>query len=158
MSLLDILFAYSYNERVTEGENTVESGWTICKLSGTLCAFNSFETLEQVGICCFRRALCFPLYRNYELASLVWKDMVILLKLGKRAILKALLKIKSVLAVQDQLYILDRIYITDYCVWIQSASDSVIAQLASKANHYIPKKEDLGLGLVELEDLCSLDS
>lgn len=34
--LVDILLAYSYNRRITEMENTVESCWTISKLSSTL--------------------------------------------------------------------------------------------------------------------------
>jgi protein SHQ1 len=34
--LVDILFCYCYNVRSTEGENTVESDWTISKLSATL--------------------------------------------------------------------------------------------------------------------------
>lgn len=38
--VVEILFAYVYNKRTTEGENTVESAWTIRKLSGTLSWFN----------------------------------------------------------------------------------------------------------------------
>lgn len=34
--LVDILFAYCYNERVNCGESNVESGWTIAKISSTL--------------------------------------------------------------------------------------------------------------------------
>lgn len=37
--LVDILFGSCYNHRTTMGENTVESGWTINKLSSTLCWF-----------------------------------------------------------------------------------------------------------------------
>ncbi|MEQ2247158.1 Hsp90 cochaperone shq1 [Ilyodon furcidens] len=37
LSLLDILLAYSYEVRSTEGEHNVESPWTVRKLSGTLC-------------------------------------------------------------------------------------------------------------------------
>ena len=151
--LIDILFAHCYNIRTTEGEDTVESGWTVCKLSGTLCSFGTYKSVKEVGISCFRRALCYPLFRNYKLTKLVWKDLVILLKLGKRFILKSLLKVKSLLSSHDQLYILDRIFITDYCVWIQTSSDTKISQLASELNHYCPDKNEVGLGLVELEEL-----
>ncbi|CAL8337103.1 unnamed protein product [Merluccius merluccius] len=37
LGLVDILLAYAYDQRFTEGEHTVESPWTIRKLSGTLC-------------------------------------------------------------------------------------------------------------------------
>jgi hypothetical protein len=40
LGLVDIMFAYAYNNRVTEGENTVESTWTIRKLSSTLSWFD----------------------------------------------------------------------------------------------------------------------
>lgn len=36
LSLVDILYAYAYNHRTTLGESTVESAWTINKLSSTL--------------------------------------------------------------------------------------------------------------------------
>lgn len=39
LGLVDILFGYCYNHRTTLGENTVESGWTIAKLSSTLSWF-----------------------------------------------------------------------------------------------------------------------
>lgn len=39
LNLVDILYASCYNHRTTKGENTVESSWTINKLSSTLCWF-----------------------------------------------------------------------------------------------------------------------
>lgn len=39
LSLVDILYASCYNHRTTMGENTVESCWTINKLSSTLSWF-----------------------------------------------------------------------------------------------------------------------
>jgi protein SHQ1 len=39
LSLVDIVFAYAYNHRTTLGENSVESAWTINKLSATLSWF-----------------------------------------------------------------------------------------------------------------------
>lgn len=39
LNLVDILYASCYNHRTTLGENTVESSWTINKLSSTLCWF-----------------------------------------------------------------------------------------------------------------------
>lgn len=39
LGLVDIIFAYAYNHRTCAGENTVESAWTINKLSATLSWF-----------------------------------------------------------------------------------------------------------------------
>ncbi|KAL0087803.1 SHQ1 protein-domain-containing protein [Phycomyces blakesleeanus] len=36
LGLVDLLFAYSYNHRVSEGDNTVESVWCVGKLSPTI--------------------------------------------------------------------------------------------------------------------------
>lgn len=38
-NVVDILYGSCYNHRTTLGENTVESSWTINKLSSTLCWF-----------------------------------------------------------------------------------------------------------------------
>lgn len=38
--LIDILYAYCYNNRATCGEKNVESGWNIAKLSSTLSWFD----------------------------------------------------------------------------------------------------------------------
>ena len=40
LGLVDILYAYCYNNRVNCGESNVESGWTIAKLSSTLSWFD----------------------------------------------------------------------------------------------------------------------
>lgn len=37
--MVDILFGYCYNNRITLGENTTESSWDVNKLSSTLCWF-----------------------------------------------------------------------------------------------------------------------
>ncbi len=40
LSLIDILFAYALEYRITGGEFTVESSWTISRISGTLAWFD----------------------------------------------------------------------------------------------------------------------
>jgi len=46
-NLVDILYASCYNHRYILGENTVESGWNINKLSSTLCWFQvCFTTIS----------------------------------------------------------------------------------------------------------------
>lgn len=50
-NLVDILFASCYNRRTTLGENTVESCWTINKLSSTLCWFRVRLPIDDVHAC-----------------------------------------------------------------------------------------------------------
>lgn len=53
LGLIDILFGSCYNERITTGDNTVESSWTINKLSSTLCWFEvCSKMLEKFISCC----------------------------------------------------------------------------------------------------------
>jgi protein SHQ1 len=151
LGLVDILFAFCYNHRTTEGESTVESAWTICKLSGTLSALDTYASLQDVLVSCLRRSLCFPLYRTFALFQKVVQDVVVLLKLGKRAILKAFLEIKMVLEVNETMYLMDRIFITDYCIWIQKASEKHIKSLASELHHYKTTKAMSGWDLEEWE-------
>lgn len=56
LSLVDILFGSCYNHRTTLGENTVESSWTINKLSSTLSWFEVrriFQIFASVPILSF---------------------------------------------------------------------------------------------------------
>lgn len=68
-----------------------------------------------------RRSLVYPLYRHIGLAEKVLQDVYILIRLGKRAILKALLDMKYMFDHHDVYYIYSKIYLDDYCVWIQHA-------------------------------------
>lgn len=136
LGLVDILFAYCYNSRSTEGEDTVESAWTICRLSGTLSALDTYSNIEAVMTSCLRRSLSFPLYRSFGLAEKVLQDLVVLFKLGKRALLKCLLQIKTLLSYHESMFLMDRIYLLDYCVWIQQVSPKKLASLASQLNHF----------------------
>ncbi|KAL1438794.1 hypothetical protein MTO96_047722 [Rhipicephalus appendiculatus] len=122
LGLVDILFAYAYNKRVTEGEDTVESGWNISKLSATLSWFEEFWSLEQTVRSCFRRCLIYPLYRHWALAQAVLGDVIQILQLGPRYVLRCLLEIHGIFSRHDSRYVLNDLYITDYAVWIQSVS------------------------------------
>ncbi|KAF9916691.1 hypothetical protein BX616_003115 [Lobosporangium transversale] len=155
LSLIDILFAYSYDLRVSEGDTTVETPWTICKLSPSMAALDQFTTLKETIVACIRRSLAYPLIRNWSLAMKVLQDVYVILKLGRRGCLRALLQIKNILDHDDVYYIYSKMFIEDYCVWIQSgASENVIRTLAHEIHHFDVKKEEIGWHLEELEALA----
>ncbi|TKY89049.1 hypothetical protein EX895_001580 [Sporisorium graminicola] len=102
--LLQLLFAYSYDERTNEGDPTVESGWTIVKLSRSLAASTLPSTppgapLESVVsstlIGCVRRALTVPLYRHWELALACIHDALRRLDAGEACVRTCLDQIAS---------------------------------------------------------------
>lgn len=151
LGLVDLMFAYCYNYRVTEGDNNVESVWCIGKLSPTISSLEQFTLLKDVVLSCYRRALVYPLYRNFELCDKVIQDVYIMFKLGKRAILKALLDMKYLFDHHDVYYVYSKIFFDDYCVWIQHANDNVLKTLAHELHHLKIDKKQLGWDLEELE-------
>lgn len=153
LGLIDLLFAYSYNHRVTEGEGNVESCWCIGKLSSSLSSLEQFSVLKDVTISSVRRSLVYPLYRHIGLAEKVLQDVYILIRLGKRAILKALLDMKYMFDHHDVYYIYSKIYLDDYCVWIQHASDQILRTLAHELHHSKVDKNELGWDLEEIEEV-----
>lgn len=52
LSLVDIVYAFCYNHRTTQGDNTVESAWTINKLSATLSWLQVMCYLEALNVLC----------------------------------------------------------------------------------------------------------
>jgi len=99
--VLELLFALSYDERTNEGEATVESGWTIAKLSRSLSAstppytiFTFLESaVERILVGCIRRALTVPLYRHWALSMACLWDTIYRLEAGENAVRSGLVKV-----------------------------------------------------------------
>ncbi|XP_033213778.1 protein SHQ1 homolog [Belonocnema kinseyi] len=152
LGLVDILFGSCYNYRTTLGENTVESGWTIAKLSSTLSWFQCFEEPKEVLIACLRRSLCFPLFRNWNLSMKVIEDVKEVLKLGKKYIIKRFCEIHSLFNKScEPRYVLNQLYIKDYLVWMQQSPVSLFETLAKEFDEISVTKEEIGFNLIELE-------
>ncbi|XP_071816381.1 protein SHQ1 homolog [Apostichopus japonicus] len=152
MGLLDVIFAYAFNHRSTEGDNSVESAWTICKLSTTLSWLDTQSTPRDVLVSSVRRSLCYPLHRHWELAISTVDDVKTIFHLGRNQILKALLEVHRLLSEDDPRYILNELYITDYCVWLQGQPQEKIQKLALSLDKVKLSKEDVDLDLNELEE------
>ncbi|XP_016051261.1 PREDICTED: protein SHQ1 homolog [Miniopterus natalensis] len=150
-SLIDILLAYCYETRVSEGDKNVESAWNIRKLSPTLCWFETWTNVREVLVSFGRRVLCYPLYRHFKLVVEACRDTIKILQLGKSAVLKCLLDIHKIFQESDPAYILNDLYISDYCVWIQKAKSKKLATLAEALKEVSLTKAQLGLEVEELE-------
>ncbi|XP_064632861.1 protein SHQ1 homolog [Lineus longissimus] len=156
LGLVDIIYAYAYDNRTTEGESNVESAWTVRKLSATLSWLETFTNLKMVLHSCFQRALSYPLYRHWKLSKKVLRDTVMIFSIGKRRLLKCLLEIHTCLNTSDPYYILNDIYITDYCIWLQGVSEKRLSSLTRSLTKIKVEKEDVGLELIELEEAAQL--
>jgi len=153
LGLIDILFGYCYEYRVSNGgEFGPESSWTVCRLSATLSWFDRFTSIPEVVISSMRRSLCFPLYRNWRLAITVLDDVISIFLLGKKALVRELLQIKRLLDKGDVRRHLSVLYIDDYCVWVQQLNDEKLSRFSEALQRAgTPKKEDCGWPLTDLE-------
>ncbi|XP_053172198.1 protein SHQ1 homolog isoform X2 [Scomber japonicus] len=156
LGLTDILLAYSYETRSTEGEHNVESPWTIRKLSGTLCWLETYNSLQEVLVSFGRRVLCYPLYRHFAMVSAAVRDTAVILQSGKACVLKCLLDIHRVFRQNDPAYILNDLYITDYCIWIQRVKSKKVTDLGATLKKASLLKKDLELELEELEEAATM--
>ncbi|KAM9374788.1 protein SHQ1 homolog [Phaethornis superciliosus] len=151
LGLIDILLAYCYEICVNEGEKNVESSWNIRKLSATLCWLESFTNIHDVLVSFGRRVLCYPLYRHFGLVTRAFNDTVMILQLGKAAVLKCLLDIHKIFRENDPAYILNDLFITDYCIWIQKTKSKKLAALSESLQKTTLTKCHIGFELEELE-------
>ncbi|KAJ2364847.1 hypothetical protein H4S01_003559 [Coemansia sp. RSA 2610] len=159
LGLVDILFAYALDLRINLDEPSVESAWSIGAVSSSLSNLEQFATLRSVVVACFRRALAYPLYRNWELCERALEDVSAMCKLGRRALLKAMLGLKRLFDKHDVYYVYSKLYLDDYCVWLQTAaSDKVIRSLARKLHHFELDKDEIGWNLDAYEDLALMTS
>ncbi|GAX28106.1 protein SHQ1 [Fistulifera solaris] len=164
MNLLDILFAYVYDHLTTDGEPTVESAWTVTKLSASLSCLEdwSHDTVETVMISSCRRTLLYPYLRNMDLACLCWQHVSNIIP-SVDHIVRALLQLRNILLKTDQYhYLSNQIWIDPYLAWIQRENDALVKDLRylyCTVQEVLKKwkedpsslKEALQLGVLELE-------
>jgi len=161
LSLMDILFAYAYDHRLTTGDPTCESSWTIVTLSPTLCWFECYlPTFDS--ICCvlqwsIRRSLIYPYIRNYNFAaSQIVQDVFDIIIGGRRTILRCLLHIRDIMEKSEFHYLLNKLYIDPYIKFIQMIKEEEIDAFATDLKNALKDKGMIGkdylmLHLTEIE-------
>lgn len=157
LGLVDIVFAWAYDHRTTLGDHTVESAWTITTLSATLAYLIRHANVRAALTTAVRRALAYPLYRNWEVIQQVLSDTKHIFALGKRAVLKCLLDCREVLMHDEVRHCLVDLYLTDYCVWIQSVPDKAFAALTTRVQRIDVMKDDVGWPLEQIEAIVDND-
>ncbi len=135
LTLINILFSYSYETRTTHHDPTPESAWTISSLTPCFSALDpppycdqsafhadvfSPSEIASTVVASYRRSLAFPLYRSFALAERCRLDVAELLMKGRRTLARCLLEIKDVLDRHEVYYIYSKIWVNDFCVWIQA--------------------------------------
>lgn len=171
VTILSVLFSYVFEQIENEGTHTTESAWTM----GKLCPQISFldQQLKQVNelqdgmkeiskvnkdsslikiaiITGIRRALSYPLHRNYDLAMKAWTFVYYILRGGKRLVIRALLDIHETFRFHDVYYVYDKVLLDDLTAWfISQGSENVIRSLAVEM-----RKEQESLSKQDIEFEC----
>ena len=71
--------------------------------------------------------------RHRGLCARAFGDALCLLSLGRRAILRALLRIRHIFSRSDTHYLLGRLFFDDYCIWVQKVPKGTLTQFAAEA-------------------------
>lgn len=89
--------------------------------------------------------------RNWKFSKKVIKDVITVLRLGKRMILKCFLDIKRLFKFDEAKYPLNLLYIDDYCVYLQTLSKNKIKPYIKEIMALSVQKHDLGWDLGDIE-------
>ena len=166
LGLTDILFAYVYDHILTDAEPTVESAWTVSILSASFSWLDDWmddaEKAERyvTNVVCssMRRSLTYPYLRNLPLAITVWQHVSVIMRQGRRCVIRCLLQVRSILDHSELYYLSNKLFVDPYMAWLQRCDneiESTMIDLAIQIENAISKKDELydelHLGLTEIE-------
>ncbi len=154
-----LLYAWCYDMRITQGEGSVESAWTISRICASLSFLEVLDSPTMSVRVAHKRSLAYPLYRHFELSGWVLGDLqrlVETVKVGvdklRGRLLRVLLHVRSIFENDKMLRVFADIFLTDYCVWVQYVEDEVLLRFAREVGTVRIGKEEVGWGLSEIEE------
>eukprot|EP00613_Pedinella_sp_CCMP2098_P070501 CAMPEP_0171918106 /NCGR_PEP_ID=MMETSP0993-20121228/16744_1 /TAXON_ID=483369 /ORGANISM="non described non described, Strain CCMP2098" /LENGTH=649 /DNA_ID=CAMNT_0012554277 /DNA_START=43 /DNA_END=1992 /DNA_ORIENTATION=- len=142
-----ILIGYVYDHRMTCGEGSVESAWTVARLSASLCWLEPFLDLDNneaavarpldALVSGIRRMLCYPYFRSWTLSLLVVRDVSAIFAKGRRCLVRCALAVRKTLSASTGndhggYYLLNKVWVDDLAVWLQRVSGASLAAFASQ--------------------------
>ncbi|CAD8064554.1 unnamed protein product [Paramecium sonneborni] len=151
LGILDILFAFLYENNLFQGDLNQESAITINQLSSQFSAFYIENSLENVLINNYQRALTFPMIRSFEICVKT-KNLLIEVLRNKIQIIKILLAVESLFSKAKPRNYLNLIYLQDYIVWAQSLQEDDLKDLSKKINKLKIDKSQLQLNIPIIEN------
>ncbi|KAL9188441.1 hypothetical protein ACHAXT_006819 [Thalassiosira profunda] len=166
LSLVDVLYAYAYDHRTTDGDPTVESSWTAMILSPSLAWLESYDppydTVADVLRWNVRRSLIYPYLRSFALARKIVEDVCQIVKRGRRTIIRCLLQLHRIMEKSECHYLFNKMHVDPLICWVQQCEEQEVQEFGRELADLLDAdkqpdplgKEYLGLGLVELEKTC----
>nr|CAD2137280.1 unnamed protein product [Meloidogyne enterolobii] len=153
LSLVDIIFGFAYDFRTTLGEHSVESGWTISKLSPSLTFLVQWSNIQEAISSTIRHSLVLPMIRNWELSLKVMQDVGTIIENGRSSILHVLLTCRRIFNKSggEFRYLLNQLFIDDLCLWIQSVDEELILNLNKEFKNSVNSMEKSNILELDLE-------
>ena len=143
--LVELLAVYYYDQYVTQGEGSVESIWTLSKLSPSLSWLDTADQLYDTCVSFVRRVLVFPEHRSFTLAMRCLRDAGLTLLCGSRCCLKVLLRLKYVFDHSETQFALSTLFINPMIQFFAYES-------SQPGDRFEARLERIA---VELHDICS---
>lgn len=167
--ILSVLFAYNYDLRENLGDHNIESVWTVGKLIPQFTFLDSQlfipgekdnSILKTCVITGVRRALCYPFYRHYSIATKAWNDVYYALRSGKRVVMKLLLEARELFRFHDVYYVYDKVWLEDLCLWVLSegVSETSLRQVAHDLKKEIDALKKTDITFEKIDDTQSGDA
>lgn len=132
LGLVDIIYAYLYNYRISNGDIEIvgnnEIAYNIVKISSLFswCDNYNDDSVYSVLVSVIRRSLIYPYVRRWDITLLVINDLLRIFTLGKKFLLSCLLHIYDIFEYGHSYYILNKLYLIDYITWIQELASNVL--------------------------------
>lgn len=164
LTILNIMFAYIYDLIENEDAKNTESAWTIGKLTPQIAFLDQkLRILDDADISmvkiviytAIRRALSYPLHRNYELTTKTWEYVYYLLRGGKKLIIRTLLSIHEIFRYHDAYYVYNKVLLDDLVSWfINNGNETIIRSLAIELKKEL---DNMTKETIEFDCLTGLD-
>jgi protein SHQ1 len=168
-AILSLMFAFTYEQRQTEGEFTSESAWSMGKLTPQIAlldqqiifADSKTNIIKALIITGIRRSLSYPLHRSYDLSLKAWEDVMKILQRGEKAVIRALLMIREPFRFHDIYYVYNKILLEDLINWLIKDSknnDFIFKSLGTELGKQLQTLQKSEIVFEQLDDEGDVDT
>ncbi|KAL3230702.1 Protein SHQ1 [Nakaseomyces bracarensis] len=164
LTIMNLLFAYIYDCIENEDAKNTESAWNIGKLTPQIAFLDQklriqddseISMVKVVIYTAIRRALSYPLHRNFELSMKSWEYVYYLLRGGKKVLIRVLLAIHEIYRYHDAYYVYNKVLLDDLVSWfINNGNETIIRSLAIELKKEL---DTMTKEIIEFDCLAGLD-
>ena len=130
---VDLLCAFVFDYLTTLGDGSVESVWTVTRLSPSLSFLDAPRNVYEALVGFSRRVFIYPYIRHWALVHRVARDVGIILLSGPQSVIKALLGLKHTLDNTEHHHTLTKLFVNPLIGYLSGclASEGDAAAIAA---------------------------